>query len=48
MFPDAIQYFTGTMEDSEWGSDDEDEEDDDDDAEEIDLEKPKAKKPKTA
>ncbi|KZV70339.1 hypothetical protein PENSPDRAFT_734817 [Peniophora sp. CONT] len=48
VFPDAIQYFTGTMEDSEWGSDGEDEEDDDDDAEEIDLEKPKAKKPKRA
>ena len=49
VFPDAIQYFTGAMDDSEYGSDDEDdEEDDDDDAEEIDLEKPRAKKPKRA
>lgn len=47
IFPEAISYFLGTAE--TMGSDEEsDDDDDDDDAEEIDLEKPKVKKQKTA
>ena len=48
LFPEAIEWFTGeaaevTVSDEEEDSD-EDSIDDDDDAEEIDLEKPRAKK----
>lgn len=42
VFPESIEYFLGNVENEI--SDSEDEEDDDDDAEEIDLEKPRAKK----
>jgi template-activating factor I len=42
VFPECIEYFLGNVENEI--SDSEDEEDDDDDAEEIDLEKPRAKK----
>lgn len=43
VFPESIEYFLGNVE-TEGVSDSEDEEDDDDEAEEIDLEKPRAKK----
>ncbi|KAF8168251.1 hypothetical protein B0H34DRAFT_52839 [Crassisporium funariophilum] len=43
IFPEAIEYFLGNVDNGD-GSDDEDEDEDDDDAEEIDLEKPRAKK----
>lgn len=42
IFPESIEYFLGNAENE--ASDSEDEEDDDDEAEEIDLEKPRAKK----
>lgn len=42
IFPESIEYFLGNVENE--ASDSEDEEDDDDEAEEIDLEKPRAKK----
>lgn len=42
VFPESIEYFLGNVENEI--SDSEDEEDDDDEAEEIDLEKPRAKK----
>jgi len=42
VFPECIEYFLGNVENEI--SDSEDEEDDDDEAEEIDLEKPRAKK----
>jgi template-activating factor I len=42
VFPESIEYFLGNVENDV--SDSEDEEDDDDEAEEIDLEKPRAKK----
>lgn len=42
VFPESIEYFLGNVENEV--SDSEDEEDDDDEAEEIDLEKPRAKK----
>jgi len=44
VFPESIEYFLGNVENEV--SDSEDEEDDDDEAEEIDLEKPRAKKPR--
>ncbi|EIN13651.1 hypothetical protein PUNSTDRAFT_94862 [Punctularia strigosozonata HHB-11173 SS5] len=46
VFPEAIDYFLGNMNDQDDSDDDED--DSDDDAEEIDLEKPRPKKTKTA
>ncbi|KAJ3555857.1 hypothetical protein NP233_g12105 [Leucocoprinus birnbaumii] len=47
VFPEAIEYFLGNLGgDEDLDSDDEDEDDDDDDAEEIDLEKPRVKKPR--
>ncbi|KAL0950743.1 hypothetical protein HGRIS_007516 [Hohenbuehelia grisea] len=45
IFPDAIEYFLGTMGGEEIDSEEEDS-DDDDDADEIDLEKPRPKKQK--
>lgn len=45
IFPDAIEFFLGTMGGDEADSD---EDDSDDDAEEIDLEKPKSKKQRQA
>lgn len=47
VFPDAIDFFTGQMDD-DITDDEDDSEDDDEDAEEIDLEKPRAKKAKQA
>lgn len=45
VFPEAIEWFTGEASDSISGIDsDEDSIDDDEDADEIDLEKPRAKK----
>jgi template-activating factor I len=46
IFPEAIDYFLGNAGGDELDSDDE--EDSDDDAEEIDLEKPRPKKQKSA
>lgn len=49
IFPEAIEYFLGQAGgDEDVDSDEEDESDDDDDAEEIDLEKPRAKKARKA
>ena len=45
IFPDAIEYFLGQRGDVD-SDEEEDSEDDDDDAEEIDLEKPRAKRAK--
>jgi template-activating factor I len=42
IFPEAIEYFLGNV--NEDITDSEEEDDDDDDAEEIDLEKPRSKK----
>ena len=42
VFPESIEYYLGNVDNDV--SDSEDEEDDDDEAEEIDLEKPRAKK----
>lgn len=47
VFPDAIEFFMGHM-DEDLTDDEDDSEDDDEDAEEIDLEKPRAKKAKQA
>lgn len=47
VFPDAIDFFTGRM-DEDLTDDEDDSDDDDEDAEEIDLEKPRAKKAKQA
>ncbi len=44
IFPEAIEYFLGNVDGDV--TDSEEEDDDDDDAEEIDLEKPRPKKPK--
>ena len=44
IFPEAIEYFLGDVDGDV--TDSEEEDDDDDDAEEIDLEKPRPKKPK--
>lgn len=48
LFPEAIEWFTGEAIEAGMSDDEEDSEedsmDDDDDAEEIDLEKPRAKK----
>ena len=44
IFPEAIEYFLGNVDGDV--TDSEEEDDVDDDAEEIDLEKPRPKKPK--
>lgn len=44
IFPEAIEYFTGTAGGSMMDSDDDEDDDEDEDAEEIDLEKPRTKK----
>lgn len=44
IFPEAIEYFLGNVDGDV--TDSEEDDDDDDDAEEIDLEKPRPKKPK--
>ncbi|KAG1866283.1 hypothetical protein C8R48DRAFT_704579 [Suillus tomentosus] len=46
IFSEATDYFMGNIAGDELDSEEEDSEDDDDDAEEIDLEKPRAKKQK--
>lgn len=46
IFSEAVDYFLGNVANDELDSEEEDSEDDDDDAEEIDLEKPRAKKAK--
>lgn len=46
IFPEAIEFFWGNVGGEELDSDDDEDDEDDDDAEEIDLEKPRSKKPK--
>lgn len=48
VFPDAIDYFLGTAGGDGFDSDLEEDSEDDDSEEEIDLEKPRAKKAKKA
>ncbi|KAI0067944.1 hypothetical protein BV25DRAFT_1794156 [Artomyces pyxidatus] len=48
IFPDAIQYFKGDIGDELYSDEEEDSDTDGEDAEEIDLEKPRAKKAKNA
>ncbi|KAF9481725.1 hypothetical protein BDN70DRAFT_876050 [Pholiota conissans] len=46
IFPEAIEYFLGNVDDNEFSDSEDEEDDDDDDAAEIDLEKPRTKKRK--
>ena len=46
VFPEAIEYFLGNVNDGDSESDEEDSEDEEDEAAEIDLEKPRTKKRK--
>ena len=51
LFPEAIEWFTGEAAEAGTSDDEEDSDEDsedDDDAEEIDLEKPRAKKARVA